>query len=507
MAKSNFSALNEEPFLSNWQDNYLISPEKELEQYGSLTKLQNVMTRMMKNNTVAIAMRLASISMLFGGKMFTRALIGNSSEAKKVNKLLEDEFKAFDLKRFYSKQYMFETIMSSAFMHGDCLILLPYDDKRGDLGTYIELVEGVRIQTPSKHESNPLVRNGVAYDNKGRILGYYARKLDSMNSYTFETEEFDYFPAWKKDDFLGEERLIAFLFKYPLEPRPQMARQYPVLAGSSRVLRYVIQYIDAVIVGSRFSACQTAIVTTNNPVGAKSGLEGTTTKDEKGYTRSIGHLMPGNVLYVNKGTTVSMTSPSRPPDNAVSFSKLLIGMSCAQVRLSYAQAMMDLEGTSYSSWRGGSIEAMAYTNRLINSFSMVDNWITRTQILEMISKGIVNVSLKTTQIISHFPKYTPLDEEKKSLSDTMQLANQTKSRRKITEDFNFAYDTILEERRDEAKDDLESKVLLIKEADVLSEKHGVDKEVVLSLINNGEKEDNENKGQEKIDRKKEGNWE
>ena len=470
-----FEQIDEDPYLSPWSDDSEETGDEELENWDSLQKLRLISDRTIKNSSVARAIQQAKKASIIGGTMFVQVDAPESTK-EQIENLLAEQYKAIDINHEYSLQEMLEQVIIGAFDKGDILINLPTDESRGKIATYMELVEASRILTPYEFTRDPLVRNGVQYTLKGKITGYWVKKINtkikksgSLTLFSDKKENFDFFPTFKGG------RRVCYLFKAPTALRPNMSRQYPVLTSCMNDIRLLEKYIKAVVIGAQVSACYSGFITTSNAAGAKVASEASAKgRNSKINIGDAGKIQPGTMTWLRRGDSVDFASPSKPADNTEPFIKRMLINSCASARVAYEIAFMHLEDVTLSSWKGGTIEASRDAKLWQNDLAWVTDWVSKTIILEAITERIIKGSLKNVEITPHFPDYDPNDEEKAARGSNINLnKNFTTSRHIVCGKNNIDYDKMLEDRTNEALDEvtLESKILIEKKK--LEEKHGI----------------------------------
>ncbi len=466
MSFSPFKQLDEQPYLSSWSQRHETTPDQELIDYNALESLHNISSMMIKNNPIAQALQIAQVSTILGGEVHTN-LVGPTSMETKGQDILDDAFSGLDINQQFTYSSLREQIVTGAFDRGDLLMSLASDKNRGDTETYLELIDTARLSTPNEFKSNPLSRNGVQYDKRGLIQGYWVKKLDDMaHCYSGDKKTYTFYPRYKKDSRTGYSRLVTDLFLAPTNLKPNQSRQIPLLTQSMKPIRLLDQYIEAVVIGARVAACHAGFISTSNPAGAK--------RSAKGGMDNLGKINPGTMYFLKRGDRVDFSSPSRPADNADVLIKRLIIHACASIRIPYDIAFLDLQDTNYSSWKGGSLEAGRNAKRWVQLLQKVDTWVSNTILLEAISKRRLKGSLKNTSIVSRYPRYNPLDDEKSARADNLNLnKNKTTSQHQVCEENNQDWQQVQDERLVEAMSEVKLQAEVLKEQKVYEKKYGI----------------------------------
>lgn len=476
---SPWEIVEESPYFSDWFTGILEqSPDKELAESQSLLNLRLTSKKLIKNNFMAVMAQQCHVNTLLGGKVKLR-VIGDDEKLVKDCRRLLNAHQKFDINRQYTLSQILEQIVTSSFENGDILINLPIDNKyEGTIQTYVELIDASRIKTPPKHVNNPLVREGVEYYSSGRLKGYWiitAKSQDRHITYlNAKDDDFDFYPVYKKSGSIS--RKVCHLFKAPLHLNPRQSRQIPVLTGIMGLLRYINQYLEAVLIGSRVAACFAGFITTKNKDAARKSLESTDTAASekiKSKQKKLTKLQPGLLSYLNPDEEITFASPNRPSDNFDTFMLRLARFVAATIRMPYEHMFLDLSVTSYSSWRGGSLEVERNVNRWQRDLEDVVDWIVFTYLREGIAKRVIKGNLSKIELIVTFPKYKSLDEEKTARARKINLADESTSHQREQEGLGYDYEQLQTELDEHAKREVEREAEILKFKKELSEKFGI----------------------------------
>jgi len=499
---SRFKALDEFPYLTSTRisDDPL---EKELWDYDTLRGLHEVSSELIKNNAIAASFAMAHVNAFMGGGIQT-TIEGSDYITKPLKELFSLE-PTFDINKLYSLDMLMEYVVFMTFKKGDVLIHTPYVKDRGEIGTCVELIDAGRIRTPLTKTSDSNIRNGVKYSAGGRIEGYYVVPIEAVMqkmSYT----DYDFIPLYTKGKF-GLVKQNCLLNKSPLFDEFGSARSYPPLVPSSRLLRYTDKYVEAVVIGANVAACFAGFITTSNPAGSKKSFD---QNDRK--LKQIGKMSPGGLYFLRKGEDISFGSPSRPADNTDSFIKRLTLMCSASIRWPYEMAQLHLENTSFSSWKGGATEISQNQNRWVARLRTACNFIMKNIYQEAVVKGMVKYSDKT-KFKFEFPKFNPLDPEKKARADNVNLNNKVTSLHKVYSESNENYENIQAQIEKEAMDVLERQARLVLKTNELEDtlditlfSEGEDEEKKKSTKREGETVGTLTEDEKKERRKADGNF-
>lgn len=517
---SSYDVANESTYFKTWYNGlFELTPDKELIEDQTLIRLRKTSRKLIKNNFIAAGAQQAYVNTILGGKIKIGVLTDNEKLKEEVERVFGIALNGVDINRQYSLSQITEMIINSAFADGDILINLPIDKrKKTGLQTYVELVEASRIKTPPKHKTNPLVRAGVEYYSSGRLKGYWIIKIKKQAKYvtyvTANDNDFEFFPAYKKDENIA--RRVCWLFKAPLNLRPDQSRQIPVMTSIMGLLRYFNQYLEAVLIGSRVAACFSAFVKSNNPVQARKSLE----EDDEDPNisakgKKLTKLQPGLISYLRTNEDITFATPNRPSDNFDNFVLRLARFIAMTLRLPYEQMFLDLSETNYSSWRGGSLEVERNINRWRRDLDAVLRWIIFTFLREALVKNMIKSPLKGLTLQITFPKYKSLDEEKSARARRMDLNDSVTSLQHVSDELGTdrtQLDAELDNETDVAVDREARKLIRQKEwsarEDIIFEGQEPEEERDTSESRReGESEEEDLSEEEKRERRKEdANW-
>ena len=449
-----------------------LNPDEELEYANSLIKLRKRSHDLIKNNLTVAGIQQRFINIICGEGVKIRVTSKSKRQKKNIEKLFKPLFKYIDLSGTTSFETIIDQIVAWSFASGDILISLPVDEGRKGLQTVIELIDAHRVQTPREYESSGSVRQGVKYDGKGRVVGYYVLDSDKPNMYNGGKEAFTYMPRYKLLN--GKARLVTDLFKAPWNTRPNMSRMYPLVTPLMTLLKNFDSYMEAVIVGARVAACFSAFVKTSSPKGTKDSFEGAGagTADNRNPDQRVTKLQPGQIVYMRPQEEVQFAAPNRPGDNADAYMLRNYRMIAAYFQVPYEILFLDLNKVSWSAWRGGSLETRKMIRRWRRELRNKIDWIVGTYYIEGIEKGLIRGELGRIETQVKFVSDGLLDPEKQARADKIDIVD-LKSKQNILSDRGEEYEDMKAEREQEAYDALELQTAILIKRKELSEEHGI----------------------------------
>jgi len=476
---SGFEAARDTAYTMGWRIMTEANPDTELTDSDTLKKLRLRSRQLIKDNTIVAGAQQAFINMVHNGGPSIKSASTNRIQRDQINDMLAEVLPDADMTGTTSFSCLLEQIIAWSFADGDILINLPLDNKALGIKTRVELIEAFRIKTPTEflHKTSSRdIRHGVEYDTQGRILGYWVKKADKVDSFSDKQEYFDFLPAYKEAN--GLRRKVTMLFKAPLNARPNMSRGYPLITPAIALLKHFDAYMEALVVGARVAACFSAFIKTKNPAGTFKGM----TTDASGAIldpqdsngeRRVQKLAPGQVFYLKPDEEIEFAAPNRPGDNADAFILRILKLIAAYLRVPYPLMFLDLSEVNYSSWRGGVLEMIKMISRWRNRLDEVIDWIVGTWVLEGISLGIVRGSYKNSIIVKRWKTSGILDPEKEARANKIRVTIGTASKKMICEEQGLNYDEVQAEIYEEQMADLEQEAAVLIRKKQLETENGI----------------------------------
>lgn len=222
---------------------------------------------------------------------------------------------------------------------GGILFLKVYDDKDGVLPFKLQALDVDELSnswiTP-KTKGNK-VAGGIEYTQNGKIAGYYITQYQIDGITPAEPVYYD-----AKD--------IIFLYS---KKRPSQIREISDLAPTLTRIRDINEFINAVSMKERVSACLSIFVKKAPPLGGF-GRGAVQTGSNVDYSQK--RLTPGMITELNSGDDISVVDPKSTSNDATTFLKLQQRLIGAGQGLSFETFARDMSEATYSSARQGMIE-------------------------------------------------------------------------------------------------------------------------------------------------------
>lgn len=474
---SEWEAANSSPYidLNHWASGYEKDASIELEEANTLSTLRQISSKLVKNNFIAYGVIQAFLNAIIGGPLVIKIVYPDKEVEKKLNELLKSALDHVDINKETNFEQLVEMMITGAAERGDILINLIKVKGHGVTDIVPELIEASRIFTPSFSQNDTNVRNGVKYDDSGKIEWYYVRKLQTTIVSRPDTEQdFLKIKAFKK---VGDSEVrAAYLFQCPMNIRPDQGRQVPLLTPIMGVLRYQAQYFEAVLISARVAACFVGVMQTDNPQGSRENLRGATS-DGFSYTK----MRPGMLMQSKTGKgSITFSSPNRPSDNQDSFLKRISLFISMALRMPYINLYLDLSEANYSNYRGGSLEVARTVSRWHSRLKFIATWYIWNILKGFITDKKIRFSLKRVKLEIHFPEFKSLDPEKSRRAEKQDIENKVSTPEMIAESRQIDFDSLQVSINKQVILDIEQEALRIKTAMEISKTEGIDLNLLLN---------------------------
>jgi len=246
-------------------------------------------------------------------------------------------------------------VMRQILENGEVLVIPRYEESayRPYLLS-LEVIEADRLATPPNKNFQSSVRDGVEYNEKGQVIGYYIKKTHP-GDYGFGTRPVDDYvriPAWND---LGR-RNVLHLFPYR---RPGQSRGMPFFAPAMDLFKHLADYIEGELVAMKVASYFAVFITTENPYDAAQGRYSRTDGTGTSY-KQIEGLEQGAVEYLAPGQKIEFPKHDRPGLNFEPFVERVLRGIGASLGLPYEMLTKDFSKTNYSSARAALIEAVKF---------------------------------------------------------------------------------------------------------------------------------------------------
>lgn len=267
----------------------------------------------------------------------------------------EWEFELFNLEAdargvsdFYGGQFQ---NLWSMLVNGEFLNLpLMLDDPARRYRLAIQVLDPLRLRTPSNFAGDINVRDGLRLGPLGEVAGYFianpsdGQLLSSMTSTSFV----------ELPPRLGHRPVVFHGFHSKL---PEQVRGVPVLAPAMNFFRNFSDYLDYELIGAIVAASFSVFIEKSNQYDA-TGMQGV--KRETSAHGDVNHyreIPPGTMLYGNANEKPHILKGDRPGNSFQIFVETSLRAIGAATGMPYEVISKDFSKTNYSSARAAFQEA------------------------------------------------------------------------------------------------------------------------------------------------------
>ena len=280
-------------------------------------------------------------------KAFRRGVVGKGitvqakTKDEKLNTQIEELFKEWckkkncDVTGTQSFYQMIKMAVTRKKIDGGILFLKCYTSD-GIVPFQLQAIEVDELDKTaiSINKENKVV-GGIEYNKYNRPIAYHLAQYD-IDGYQKLTSR------------RVEAKDIIFYWE---KRRPSQVREMSDFAPVISRVRDSNEFITAVSVRERVSACLGVLIKRINPQG---GFGRNNSEKREGYQGKT--LSPGMILEMNAGDEAQIIDPKGQATDATSFMKLIQRLTGAGQGLSYESVSRDMSQSNYSSARQGSIE-------------------------------------------------------------------------------------------------------------------------------------------------------
>ena len=267
---------------------------------------------------------------------------GDEELGEQIEKLCDRWCKArnCDVTGTQSLNQILRTAVKRKKVDGGVLFLKRYTSY-GFLPFQLQMLEVDELdinQFAPKHKGNKVV-GGIELTPDNRAVGYFIRRysLDGLE-------------LLHDAQYVKAEDVIFYYSK----SRFSQCREMPEMAPVMKRIRDANEYMNAVSVKERVTACLSVFIKRAMPsVGMGRNPSGGTDGKIK-YNGKM--LSPGMISELNAGDEVQVVNPTGQASDAASFVKLHQRMIAAGNGLSYESTSRDMSQSTYSSARQGTVE-------------------------------------------------------------------------------------------------------------------------------------------------------
>lgn len=235
----------------------------------------------------------------------------------------------------------------SMLVRGEYLILPRMVKNVGRYSLRLQVVDPLRLKTPSDLIKNERIIDGVEIDSVGKPTAYYIH-ADPRHPHNLNSKSFVRIPA-----ATGHRKNVLHGF---IEKDPDQYRGEVFFAPAMKFFRDLSDLLDSEVVSNIFTSAVALFIATNDPTAAAKAASGINGGKTPGRA-DIQNFDPGAVLYGRPGEEPHILEHNRPGQNFIPFvdTVLRAAATCAGIPLEVA--MKRYGEMNYSSARAALLEA------------------------------------------------------------------------------------------------------------------------------------------------------
>lgn len=301
---------------------------------------------------------------------------------------------------------------ANTIQYGEHVVLpLMLDDPIRPYSLACQVINPMRLRTPSDKLGNGNIKDGVEIDRNGAPVAYWIKKSgdgEKAIQYLPDTaNNFTRIPARVGHRWQVIHRFIA--------DDAEKVRGVPFFAPALKYFNDLNDLLDAELVSSIVTAAFSMFIETgtgSNPLntaetlssfyetGAKSDRSTTTT------TTRYQELIPGLIMYGNSGEKPNVISSNRPGTTFDPFTKIILKAISASINIPYLALFKDLDNATFAVFRGAMLEAW----RVYNFHRTWQGQMTCTPIYQMLmEEAYLRRELKVNDFYSNMEALSQAD--------------------------------------------------------------------------------------------------
>jgi len=250
--------------------------------------------------------------------------------------------------------------MRSLVEYGEYLVLLPMlSDPSRPYSLACQVVSPLRLKTPVDLVASGTVRDGIELGPYGEPVAYWIKKSSPdarLSALPDVSANFARLPAKTGHRWNVIHRFV------PREP--EQLRGVSFFGPGMKMFRDSGDYLDSELVANIVTAALALWIETGaskDPFQVADNLKSFT---ETGYQRDgaekavrYQEMVPGTVMYGNRGEIPHLLSPNRPGQTFEPFMRKIHKTIAMSVNYPYAILFSDMDGMSFAGYRGAMLDA------------------------------------------------------------------------------------------------------------------------------------------------------
>jgi lambda family phage portal protein len=249
------------------------------------------------------------------------------------------------------------------------------EDANRPIPLAVEVIDGMRCETPPKYANNPLVRMGIEKNSRGQIVAYHFQR-----SHPYDTVQVDV-----RYDRITADRVCHIYTKW----YAGQSRGWSWLTRTLNRLKDVKDIDEAVVIAEQVAACYAGFIRTQQ-AGATAAAYGADGSD--GHGNRYEDMRPGTLKYLGPGEDVQFPSPPNRGATLGPFMEWQHRRIAGGMNFPYEILAKNWSGTSFSGGRlvlaGAKLTVKAAQRRMIERF--LSRW-WRRMVFEGVMTGAVSI--------------------------------------------------------------------------------------------------------------------
>ncbi len=236
------------------------------------------------------------------------------------------------------------------FGMGESLELIHMRDSYRPYYLTSQVINPLRLKTPTDKKSNTDIRQGVEINKYGEPVAYWIKKAGKNNEFLGDnSENFVRIPARN-----GHRWLVLHDF---ITKDPEQFRGYPLLSPAIRFFRDLSDLLGAELASNVVTAALSIFVETNNPYGTANNALPTNYGNPATKEDRRQEIAPGEIWYGTSGQKPHLLSADRPGNTFDPFTKLIKKSMSMPTGIPYPVLFKDIDGVSFAGFRSAMLEA------------------------------------------------------------------------------------------------------------------------------------------------------
>lgn len=258
---------------------------------------------------------------------------------------------------FGSIQYVVER---SIVRYGEYIVLCHMiDDPLRPYSLALQVINPLRLKTPSDLSSSPAMKDGVEMGEYGQPVAYWIKKstqLTGSRNLADVSSNFLRVPARQ-----GHRWNVLHGF---ITNDPEQTRGITFFAPAMKFFRDLNDYLDAELVSNIVTAAFSLFIEAQSGTDPFNIATNFATTSEDSYksdgstvTTRFQEMIPGQIMYGNTGEKPHSISANRPGATFEPFTKVIKKAIAMSLNIPYPVIFKDVEGVNFAGFRSAMLDA------------------------------------------------------------------------------------------------------------------------------------------------------